>query len=84
MTQLTSVAAIDIFTKLISSYGVPCPKCGTQECTRLLSTTNQWDGWCKECDIRFNRKGEEQDPITLEKKKVLYANSTNGGINDER
>lgn len=67
--QLIQVESIDIFCKLISSYSRECPKCNQQEGTKLLSTTNQWDGYCPKCNIRFNRNGDEQDPITLEKKK---------------
>lgn len=38
-------------------YITPCPKCGNSRC-HTLSTTNEWNGYCPVCDIRFNKFGE--------------------------
>lgn len=33
-----------------------CPQCGGN--LALMSTTNQWDRYCKACDQRYNKNGE--------------------------
>jgi hypothetical protein len=60
----THVESISLMCKAISNHGT-CPKCGLEE-TRLISTTNQWDGWCVPCDVRYNDKKQIQDPVTYE------------------
>lgn len=35
-----------------------CPRCGSGSSNvQLLSTTNEWMFYCKDCDVRFNREG---------------------------
>jgi len=36
--------------------GMKCPKCGNKE-THLLSTRNEWENFCPNCDIRYNNEG---------------------------
>ena len=36
--------------------GKDCPKCDFKE-THWLSTTNEWEFYCPECDMRFNKDG---------------------------
>ena len=33
-----------------------CPRCGISGW--MLSTMDEWDGYCAYCDIRFNKDGD--------------------------
>lgn len=40
-----------------ASLAKECPQCGCIHCD-WLSTMNEWEFYCKHCDVRFNKQGE--------------------------
>jgi hypothetical protein len=50
-----TVTEIAILTKC-DFPGDQCPQCDGPSVK--LATLNEWDNWCKACDIRFNRNGQ--------------------------
>ena len=40
-----------------------CPDCGW-DVIEWISTTNEWEYYCRRCDVRFNDRGQVQDPVT--------------------
>ncbi len=56
MNRTAVVGQVSVFEKLFDP-GRACPICGSTN-SALLATTNEWKYRCRECDVRFNEKGE--------------------------
>ena len=51
-----TVEHISLFRHCMNGW-VPCPRCGRDE-RWLLDTTNEYENYCLDCDIRYTREGE--------------------------
>jgi hypothetical protein len=51
--------------------GIACPNCDGD--TEILSTDNEWDLYCRSCDIRFKE-------VVANKEGILSFNAADGGL----